>query len=77
METKESFSFQGTLVVGRQGTKGVCIKPAEQSREEMHNIVSSLLSAHEVEQDFVKQQYAKHGLRPRYSFDNPFVNRGG
>ena len=77
MEIKESYSFQGVLVVGNRGTKGTCIKPAEQSREGMQAIVSNLLSAHEVEQDYVRRQYAQLGLRPRYSYDNPFVNRGG
>jgi DNA-directed RNA polymerase subunit M/transcription elongation factor TFIIS len=74
-----AFSFQGNPVVTVAGKRiGVAVKPGEQSNEDILQTVHELPTAKDQEQDYVRQRYRDLGLGDRpYTFDNPFINRGG
>lgn len=75
----EPYSFQGAVSsVGSGHAEGIAVRPDTQSKEEIMAMLDQLLPAHHFEQEHVKNQYAERGLGDRpYSYDNPFVNRGG
>ena len=73
----EPFSFQGAAAVPGSA-KGIAVRPDTQSVSEIEALLGPLLTPIEQEQVYVQEQYQQQGLGDKpYSYDNPFVNRGG
>lgn len=73
------FSFQGAYA-GPPGRhmSFIAFNADKSPIEELANMVGGLPTPHQQERDYVEQRYEQEGLSGKpYSYDNPFVNRGG
>ena len=74
----EELSLQGPSFGAKTRGFGQAVKPEQQSREEIEQQLANLRPAQHFEQEYVKNRYKDLGLGDKgYSYDNPFINRGG